>query len=230
MPGRSIPPTPTTKQILGSIEHRIRDLRCEIDALAGARAELVGGRSETRKRPGRAARRATRSGGSGNAGAPQAEGTFSLSDDELAKTLTTPGRRSGSAGRRATRRAGGSAELVPGKRELLLSQSGGLTTAELGEPETHTTLLSNRYALQVSCAECKAKAGEPCRAGTRVLDQPHQVRREFVLDPVEYVKPKPLKPRDRGLTLPKPPRKKRRSLPRYREILGGGFETNRRRH
>lgn len=27
----------------------------------------------------------------------------------------------------------------------------------------------------------------------RVLDQPHQVRREFVLDPVEYVNPKTLK-------------------------------------
>jgi hypothetical protein len=57
----------------------------------------------------------------------------------------------------------------------------------------HRTMLSNHYALQVSCAECGAKPAEPCRAGRRVLDQPHEVRREFVLDPVEYVKPRTLK-------------------------------------
>jgi hypothetical protein len=71
---------PTTEQILGSIEQRIRDLRGEIDGLAAARAELVGSRSESRKRP----RRTARSGGSGDGGAADAKSTVSLRDAEQA--------------------------------------------------------------------------------------------------------------------------------------------------
>ena len=78
--GRSILPMPTTEQIMGSIEQRIRDLRAEIDALAAARAELIGSRSESPKRP----THTTRSGGSGDAGAAQAGSTVLLRDAEQA--------------------------------------------------------------------------------------------------------------------------------------------------
>ncbi len=71
---------PTTEQILGSIEQRIRERRGEVDARAAARAEFVGSRSASRKRP----TRTTRSEGSGNAGAAQAKSTVSLRDGEQA--------------------------------------------------------------------------------------------------------------------------------------------------
>jgi hypothetical protein len=71
---------PRTEQILGSIEQRIRELHGEIDALAAARAEFVGSRSESRKPP----TRATRSGGRANVGAAQAKSTVSLRDGEQA--------------------------------------------------------------------------------------------------------------------------------------------------
>ena len=132
---RTIRDMTETKDIIASIQNRLRELNDEISALNAARAALDGHASRSPSRPRGTVTRKASAGRSPNAnsGSP-----VEAAVESVGPALPDPG--SGPATtlrRRARRRSGAKAvrrDVVPaGKLELLLSDTDGLTTSALAE-------------------------------------------------------------------------------------------------
>jgi hypothetical protein len=74
--------------------------------------------------------------------------------------------------------------ITPEKAAMIRSWCEALLGTVAAPQLAEVRLVGKREALQVTCAECGARPGQPCREGGQILDMPHAVRRRFELEPL----------------------------------------------
>jgi hypothetical protein len=74
--------------------------------------------------------------------------------------------------------------ITPEKAAMIRSWCEALLGTVAAPQRGDVRFVGKREALQVTCAECGARPGQPWRDGGQIPDMPHAVRRQFELEPM----------------------------------------------